>query len=155
MKPWTCFHSFTQKRENVGEFHPWNLKVSKTKWKCSPLWWFQNDAWICMKNLSSIVILKLVENNFWYVIVSLKLRNSFLKIDYDLSTFSKYLNIIEKSWLKNTSQILDEDDYKFENQIKKYFHFFFETDTVTLNYFTFFPQFHFFSWLFLRRNTDF
>ena len=88
------------------------------------------------------------KNHFWYAIVSLKLWNSYLKIDHDLSALFQFFEHIEKSWLKNTSQIVDEDDYRFENQNQNHFHFFFETNPVSWKYFTFFPHFLFFPWFF-------
>ena len=118
------------------------------KWKCSYLEWFQNDKWFFMKNLSSMVILKLVEK-------SLLICHSFtetVKLVTEnwswIVHFFQFFIIPEKSWLKNSSQILDEDDYRCGKKKENYFHFFFETGPVSWNYFTFFSQFHFFSCFF-------
>ena len=59
------FHSFTQKSENVESFIEPKWQFRKKKWKCSHLWWFQNDAWFFMKNISSMVILKTVEKSLF------------------------------------------------------------------------------------------
>ena len=116
----------------------------KKKWKCSYLGWFQNDKWFFMKNLSSMVILKLVEK-------SLLICHSFtetVKLVTEnwswIVHFFQFLIIPEKSWLKNSSQILDEDDYRCGKKMKNYFHFFLKLvqfhETTSL----FFPSFTFF-----------
>ena len=55
------FSQFHTKKWKCGWVSSMKFESFKEKWKCSLLLWFQNDAWICMKNFSSSVILKLVE----------------------------------------------------------------------------------------------
>ena len=107
-----------------------------------------------MKNLSSIVILKIVEK---YLLICHSYTETLKLVSENWSWFVnlyQFFEHIEKSWLKNTSQILDEDDYMCENQKKIIFTFF-------LNWSSFMEILHFvfpvllFSMVFLCSNTIF